>query len=304
MKDAALPHLQDNPVFVTNMQQLYPQTGHPWLRDLPTHLNQLAQEWNFEFVRTLPDLSYSYVALVKYADNHAILKMAPTEHSLEQQTHCLSCFQKKAPTIFHFHTKLNAVLMEHINPGHSLKNTVKAGQDDAATQIICGVIRELRFQTKPTREFKHLSELGRELAILTGQIDKPLLDKATALFHDLSQDRTNDILLHGDLHHDNILSADNGWKVIDPHGYIGDPAAEVATMIRNPMDCFPSERSLKHTLERRLSILKDELPYDPKRMNAWAFCINVLSAAWTYEGFNKVNPSELLLIDALNHACF
>ena len=43
------------------------------------------------------------------------------------------------------------------------------------------------------------------------------------------------MLLHGDLHHDNLLwSDDRGWAAIDPHGLVGDPAYDVGPLLLNP----------------------------------------------------------------------
>ena len=44
------------------------------------------------------------------------------------------------------------------------------------------------------------------------------------------------ILLHGDLHHWNILSdADRGWMAIDPKGVIGASCLDVGRFINNAM---------------------------------------------------------------------
>jgi streptomycin 6-kinase len=142
---------------------------------------------------------------------------------------------------------------------------------------------------------KHLSDLTESLLLLKGHLESATLAKAVSLFRDLSADRTQDVLLHGDLHHDNILNSDSSWKVIDPHGYIGDPAAEVGVMIRNPIDCFPTDKPLKKIIERRLKILSEMLPFDPKKIQAWAFCLTILSAAWDFEGYGRI-PKETIKI--------
>lgn len=306
MKNQLSPgYLQTNTYFTDNIKEIYLEAGHQWLLNLPKRIIKLSEKWEFELIKVMPELSYSFVALVKYQNKSAIIKIAPPKQSLERESLCLSSFQKDSPTIFHFEEKENAILMEYIYPGKSLKNLVKAGKDDQATKIICNIIRELKFQNMPKQHpFKHLSEIAEDLNILIGHLDKALLDKAIHLFQELTADRSEDIMLHGDLHHDNILSSADNWKIIDPHGYVGEPTAEVGAMIRNPYDCFPNDKPLEKILERRLSILRDELPYDFVRIKAWCYCISVLSAAWTYEGFKKVNDSEITFIQALNHVCF
>ncbi len=306
MKNKLSPnYLKHNTYFTDNIKEIYPETGQQWLLNLPIQVTSLSEKWGFEFKQAMPELSYNFVALVKYQNEPAIIKIAPPEQSLARESLCLSSFQKDSPAILHFDEKANAMLMEYIYPGEPLKNLVKAGQDDQATKIICDVIRKLRFQNVPKQHpFKHLSELSNDLNILKGHFDESLLNKAIRLFQELTVDRSKDIMLHGDLHHDNILSSNHDWKIIDPHGYIGEPTAEVGAMIRNPYNCFPTDKPLVEVLKRRLFILRDELPYDFERIKAWCYCISVLSVAWTYEGFKKVNSSEVTLIQALNQVCF
>ncbi len=306
MKNQLNPnYLQHNTYFTDNIKKIYLEAGHQWLANLPKRIITLSEKWDFELTQVMPELSYSFVALVKYQNKPAIIKIAPPEQSLARESLCLSSFQKDSPAIFHFDEQENAILMEYIYPGKPLKNLVQAGQDDQATVIICDIIRELRFQNIPKQHpFKHMSERVADLNILIGNFDKKLLDKAIHLFRELTADRSADIMLHGDLHHDNIISSDNNWKIIDPHGYIGEPTAEVGAMIRNPYNCFPTDKPLEKILERRLFILKDELPYDFERIQAWCYCISVLSVAWTYEGFKRINDSEIALIQALNQVCF
>lgn len=124
-------------------------------------------------------------------------------------------------------------------------------------------------------------------------IDTNIIACAESVFNNLCANRSNDIILHGDLHHDNILQSDTSWNVIDPHGYIGDPCAEVGPMIFNPLDCFPKYLSIQNIIETRLNILAEMLPFDLERIKAWAFCLALRSAAWDVEGFNSPNDHTI-----------
>ncbi|MNL60211.1 Aminoglycoside/hydroxyurea antibiotic resistance kinase [compost metagenome] len=57
----------------------------------------------------------------------------------------------------------------------------------------------------------------------------------------------------------------------------------MGVMMYNPVDRIESMGSLKELLARRFAILKEELPFDPQRMKAWAFCKTMISAAWFQE---------------------
>jgi streptomycin 6-kinase len=118
--------------------------------------------------------------------------------------------------------------------------------------------------------------------------------------HELTADHSQDVLLHGDLHHDNIICQGSSWKAIDPHGYLGDPAAEVGVMIRNPMDSFPDYQSCAQIIDTRLQILKEELPFDPQRIKAWLFTLTLLSAAWNMQDFDQLAKTEIELASLID----
>ncbi len=86
------------------------------------------------------------------------------------------------------------------------------------------------------------------------------------------------MLLHGDLHHDNILAAERApWLALDPKGVAGEPAYEVGALMRNPRP-QPAE-----VLARRASILAEVLDIDRQRILGWSFAQAVLSAWWNIE---------------------
>lgn len=290
--------------FVTNIQATYGKTGDIWLKQLPIHLETLSKLWDFNFIKPLSNLSYNFVGLVELNSNHelAILKTAPSGGSIASEVRCLKCFNKGVPHIFKMDEQLNAFLMERLEPGTSLKSLVIKEQDELATRIICQTILDLHTTQTMDSSFKHLSELVESLSYLKGHVKNYTLSKAESLFHDLSADRTKDVLLHGDLHHDNILQSGPSWKTIDPHGYIGDPAAEVGAMLRNPFDCFPTAQPLKKVIARRIKILTEMLPFDAQRMKAWGFCLTILSAAWDVEDFGHVTDNKIEIAQEIDKA--
>jgi len=46
------------------------------------------------------------------------------------------------------------------------------------------------------------------------------------------------VVLHGDLHHFNILSSGDRWLAIDPKGIIGEPEFEPAAYLENKIDPY------------------------------------------------------------------
>lgn len=105
-----------------------------------------------------------------------------------------------------------------------------------------------------------------------------------------------DALLHGDLHHGNVLSdldgdgdgdGADGWVVIDPHGVVGEPAYEVAAAVYNPfaLGGLAAERAAVRC--GRLAEAA-QLPVD--RVRGWALVQAVLSAVWSLSGHDGGTP--------------
>jgi len=59
----------------------------------------------------------------------------------------------------------------------------------------------------------------------TGPLPAHLVEEAERLFEELIVSMDEATLLHGDLHHDNILAAERQpWLALDPKGLVGEPA--------------------------------------------------------------------------------
>src|ERR671916_534549 len=122
----------------------------------------------------------------------------------------------------------------------------------------------------------------------TGPMPENLVAEAEALFAELLASEGEPLLLHGDLHHENILSAEGGsWLAIDPKGVVGEAAYEAASLLHNPAGALdrPDPRGL---LERRLDVLSEELGLDRGRVRAWGLAQGVLSAYWGLEDGGRV----------------
>ena len=293
-----------NSTFIANIRDLYGEEGEAWINNLPAQLAQLSAKWNLRFLNVMPDLTYNFVGLVEMipTGERAIIKIGPKRKNIATEVQWLQCFTQGVPKIYWHDEEHDAFLMEHLEPGASLKTLVKAGQDDAATRILCQTIRDLQSHQQEKPAFPHISELKENLSVLKNHLDDKILLKAESWFQELTADQTQDVILHGDLHHDNVLSSGATWKVIDPHGYIGDPAFEAGAMIYNPCDFFPKEKPISQIVERRLKILVEELPFDSKRIKAWAYCRTILSIAWTFEDHGTIPAFEREIATAIDQA--
>jgi len=108
------------------------------------------------------------------------------------------------------------------------------------------------------------------------------------------------VLLHGDLHHGNILAAQREpWLAIDPKGVLGLPAYEPATFVINQTAEAAGATDLSRFLMFRVDGLASTAGLDPTMVRESAVAHAVLSAWWTVEDHGRVGEFALTCAKAL-----
>jgi streptomycin 6-kinase len=177
-----------------------------------------------------------------------------------------------------------AVLLERLLPGTKLVELSLNGKDDEATEIIAGIIGQMSAVQTRAPHTIHIADLvsgfQRHRHHCDGLMPISIVDKAEQTFHDLCASMGQTRLLHGDLHHANVLfDARHGWVAIDPWGLRGELECELSASLRNPISA-PHLLRRHDLLERRLQIHEKLLGIDMNRALRWAFALTVLAALW------------------------
>ncbi|GIH15654.1 aminoglycoside phosphotransferase family protein [Rugosimonospora africana] len=302
-----------------NVVGAWGEAGARWLAELPAILAQLARDWKLT-PGTPYELSYHYVAEAVCADGTpAVLKLGvPTGSSLAEEAPALAAFGGRGSVrLLRADLERGALLLERVSPGSRLRDLVPA-RDTEATSAATGVMRRLHVPVPeapaPGRPTLEALPLGRpipealaqvrafdEYARVRGQAGRLPLDlvvRAGGLMRELCASASERVVLHGDLHHDNILRADREpWLAIDPHGLVGDPGYEVGALLYNP-DPGDRDEALTALVPSRVEQLADELAMPVDRVVAWGFVKAVLSDVWSVEDWSPASgefrPSRAL----------
>ncbi|MEI9989372.1 MAG: aminoglycoside phosphotransferase family protein [Rhizomicrobium sp.] len=175
-----------------------------------------------------------------------------------------------------------AILVERIAPGTMLKTLVLEGRDDEATHIVCDTIENLQGARADPADWPGHEEQRAEYArhVAHPPLTKDIVDRARALFLELDATESAPVLLHGDLHHENILcDVARGWLAIDPKGVRGELAFELAAPLRNPPE-RPDIFASKTQMDRRVRIYCERLGLDRERVLGWCVARNCIAALW------------------------
>lgn len=270
--------------FEDNIISLYKEEGRRWLRSLPSIVENLAKEWNLTSLVPVDNLSFNYVLSGFQNDQPVILKISFKQEDLEREVDALKCFSGYGGAAV-LEYKNNAVLLKKATPGESLKNYLPSKREEALI-ISCDVAKKLhQSYIKKNNSFltieERLSYLDRDW-----DIPKDHLQRAREFKEEILRTFAEKVLLHGDLHHDNIVSDDNDWLVIDPKGVIGYPINEVWAFVQD--------------LEKDLPIISKEFGFDIKMLSKCYYAHAVLAACWNVE--DSLDPSSFLkLADEAKH---
>jgi streptomycin 6-kinase len=259
-----------------------------WLRALPDLIDRLAARWSLTLEPHFPGIAYNYVAPATRADGtRAVFKVSRYLDDTRNEIAAMRLWDGDgAARLLEANPELGAQLLERLEPGTMLTE-VSDVDDDAATVIAAGILRQL---WRPAPEGHGLRPLASWLdafdrnheALSRGAKGFPaaIFRRADAMRRELLASNGEQTILHGDLHHFNVLRAQRAlWLAIDPHGLAGDRCFDICQFLRNPNNTVVPIAVCR----RRLDIFCAELGLDRQRTKDWCFVHDVLNACWNFE---------------------
>ena len=201
----------------------------------------------------------------------------------------------------------DVVLMERLDPATRL-STLVAEDDERATAVLAQVIAALAPRRIPPGTpfvVDQASSFERYLDGKGREIPHDLVRRAQDVYLRLCGSQREVRLLHGDLHHDNVLfDATRGWVAVDPKGLVGELEYEVGAALRNPIE-LPGVFTESAVIDSRVRHLSMALTLDRARVVQWAYAQAVLAAIWLVEDGEPVAQDHpwLTLARALEERC-
>ncbi|WP_275786881.1 aminoglycoside phosphotransferase family protein [Bacillus sp. Cr_A10] len=260
--------------------------GKEFLYSLETTINEFLHKWNLISEGPVDNLSYNYVLKVKDQDgNPAILKLGVPNYDFKNEIRTLQTYNGKGCVkLLDADTEKGVMLLEHLLPGTML-NIV---EEQEAIKYFAKVWMEIRRPIKGNSDHPFiknwLSAFDRYLetySIEEGPISNDYIYLAKTFYSEISDSSKGNELLHGDLHHENILfSKAYGWIAIDPKGVIGDTYFDLISFLTNQLFDKPNPQQF---FKDRVFSLCDEMNLDKERLLKAGFTMSTLYACWGIE---------------------
>jgi streptomycin 6-kinase len=266
--------------------------GEAWLAELPGIIDELLSQWECE-----PDgeAAHGQVGVVVPVRD-AVLKVSfPHPGNVHEPDAFEAWGGAGAVKLYERDDARYAMLLER---AHS---TTLLEHDEDVVVIAGELHRRLRIPAPDglPRMSEQADAWAEELRKDAAELDHPLpqyvVDSALAVVDELGRDQP-EILIHGDFHPRNILSADREpWLVVDPKGYVGDPAYDATTFLRTRAAHQLGADDLINVLNRELELFAETAELDPERIRRWAHLNMVQSAFWgRRHGFGRARSGSQL----------
>ena len=286
--------------FLRKASRQFGDAGRHWVNYLPALLAFYQDKWQLTDCVPAEKLSINLVCYAQsaiYGD--VVLKIEGPHAERYTEMKALMLFNgRHACKCIEFGQDAAALLLERIIPGNNLGTLT-----DKKLQLEIGakLITELPIPIQGNYGFPLYQDWITEAFTSTLTRFEPdfrmqkMMSVADQLFHQICPAGSPQALLHGDLHHENMLQHRNGeWKAIDPQGVIGTPFLESARFIEN--HAIEHGRVDWQLLDQSVEYLAGRLKQTKHAISSAVYILHVLSTYWGYE----MNYSELQISQQIN----
>lgn len=273
----------------SNIKNLFKERGLRWLNNLPDTTNALAKHWDLSDILPVDNMTFNYVARATKNQHHAVvLKISCDKKLIDDEIRALQHFHGHgAVRLVEHNAQHNAILLQQAIPGITMKS-YRAQHPAELSGIIEQFIKTAKkLHSSPAPSTKNFSEIKKWLQIFnridTAKMPPELLKQAKNLSQDLITSQQHAVLLHGDLHLDNILQHKDSWLAIDPKGLVGEPEFEIAGFDFLSEEELKTSDNLSDLLHHRIQILAEKSSLSLKRLQQWYLIRLALAIAWCVE---------------------
>ena len=265
------------------------QEGEAWLEELPSILRRCCDKWGLALGRPTEEIKANYIAYVEMGNGaEAVLKVGVTHDDFSSEMEALAIYEGRGINrLIDCDKVLNAMLLERLRPGKMLDSVENAR---AQSEITARILQDLHATPPPSNHtLPHFMDWMqgafadarscKDSERARGYIEQ--IPRVQSMMEVLMEPDEPQMLLHGDLHHWNILSdADRGWMAIDPKGVIGASCLDVGRFINNAMGFGETAAQKREILLEAVTIFSDVLGENEERMFAGAFCDKIMGSSW------------------------
>lgn len=279
-------------------------TGADWVRDVDRLTRECLEEWDL-VVDGPPMTGWTAVVhpVTRRSDpdaEHLVLKVGWPHVEAEQEHLALRAWNGRgAARLVAADPSRAALLLERLDSTRDLETV----DIDEACATVGGLYRDLHIPAPAT--IRTLAAyLDPYLTKLRQRTDVPrrVVTRVTGLARELLAEPGPRVLLHTDLHYENVLGADRAaWLAIDPKPLAGAPGYELHPLLRNRFDELGTGAAMRWSVRRRLEVTCDAAGLDEEVGRLWCIVRCGVEILWAaVDGDDGELSKNLTLLKALD----
>jgi streptomycin 6-kinase len=239
-------------------------THAEWRQRVPELVTDCCKEWGLRLGEPYVQGAVGYTTRAELPDGTpVVLKLIYPDRESEHEADALELLDGDgAVRLLARDDERDAVLIERCEPGTFLSSLAL----DDALDVLIGLLPRLwKRAGEPFHTLQDEAEWWLEYLPRESQVEPRLLDAALGWLRELARTQGEQVLLHQDLHGENVLAAQREpWLAIDPKPLVGEREFSVAPIVRS-FELGHSKRDVLHRLDRVTS----ELGLDRERARGW-----------------------------------
>lgn len=287
--------------YKNNIEMMFGDIGKEWLQTIPDKIEKYVKMFNLKNIKLLNELTYNVLIFGDSKDfGPVVLKIEIPfkELTIRESTALKLNAGKGACKCYYSNVDDGVILIERLQPGRTL-NTIENLED--RIKIFNEVSDKFNIQVRQDTGLPTYREILDRSIILSAEQEQKfspvneLLKVANLVYNYLHTNNESNYLLHSDLFCDNILETNDGWKAIDPHGFVGEKILDTAIFMQKELEKKDFDEndveSLLHIMSKNINLNESDL------MKA-LFVNYVLNICWNIE----VNLDEKFISKSVDKA--
>jgi len=288
------------------VEQAVNRFGEDVLNRLSSDMDTYVQRWELERIRFIPSYSINCVfrcSSRRYGD--AVLKMGTLGKEIYTEYHALREYNgRRFCRVYDADLDNGVILEELIQPGTSLWNESTL---ESRLSILVELYKGLHIEPADYLRYpSYMQWISRITAYMSEREDGQELylhmERAKQLCEDISESYTSSMLLHGDLHPDNILLGQDGkYVIIDPKGVVGDPIFDLGQFMINEYEDTITDTLVKK-MNAMINFLALKLDIPSNILRSCLYIQTCMSECWCVEdgaapSLERVELAEKILLE-------
>jgi len=214
------------------------ENGAIFLEKLPKRLDKYIEKWKLSECHLFTystNLIFSCKSGI-YGD--VVIKAGvPEDRRLFTEISAINFYNENPRTckLYDYSLEDGFMLLERLTPGLPLTEAISSPHD--RVDVFLSIYKDYHLPCEDTATYPTFISL---VEAFESNMDAypdfaKYKDIYKKLYYEISSEYGGSYLLHGDMHFRNILSHDNTFKIIDPHGIIGAPILDLSRFLANEL---------------------------------------------------------------------